>query len=128
MMDPSTRASASRASIGSRTRRATGRATWSRVEWWNPVMTTLWPHVSKAAESTVRKVVEPMLDHDKPRGVSSMTFDQFQLGDLLPMPRVDHVALVPPDEPDGSSVQVKMTWKEIPRWCFARRVRPSTAV
>ena len=39
------------------------------VEWWNRVMTTLWPHVSKAAESTVRKVVEPMLDHDKPRGL-----------------------------------------------------------
>ena len=86
------------------------------VEWWNRVMTTLWPHVSKAAESTVRKVVEPMLDHDKPRGVSSMTFDQFQLGDAAP--RVDHVALVPPDEPDEIQVQVKMTWKGNPTVVF----------
>ena len=86
------------------------------VEWWNRVMTTLWPHVSKAAESTVRKVVEPMLDHDKPRGVSSMTFDQFRLGDAAP--RVDHVALVPPDEPDEIQVQVKMTWKGNPTVVF----------
>ena len=93
-----------------------GEGDLEEVEWWNRVMTTLWPHMSKAAESTVRKVVEPMLDHDKPRGVSSMTFDQFQMGDAAP--RVDHVALVPPDEPDEIQVQIKMTWKGNPTVVF----------
>ena len=45
-----------------------------------------------------------------------MTFDQFQLGDAAP--RVDHVALVPPDEPDEIQVQVKMTWKGNPTVVF----------
>ena len=86
------------------------------VEWWNRVMTTLWPHVSKAAESTVRKVVEPMLDHDKPRGVSSMTFDQFPVGRRSAEggPRRAR----PPDEPDEIQVQIKMTWKGNPTVVF----------
>ena len=64
----------------------------------NNSLNTAWPFVSKAVESTVRRVLEPMLDSDKPKGISSMTFDTFNLGSVSP--RIEHIALVPPDEAD----------------------------
>lgn len=51
-----------------------------KVTWWNDVLATAWPNASKAAQMFVRNVLEPLLDHDKPAGISSMKFDQFSLG------------------------------------------------
>jgi hypothetical protein len=87
-----------------------------QVEWLNNAISTAWPFISKAVESTVRKVIEPKLDKDKPKGINSMTFDTFNLGTMAP--RLEHIALVPPDEADEIQIQTKVTWKGNPNIVF----------
>lgn len=87
-----------------------------QVEWLNNAISTAWPFISKAVESTVRKVLEPMLDNDKPKGINSMTFDTFNLGTVSP--RLENIALVPPDEADEIQIQTKVTWKGNPNIVF----------
>ena len=84
-----------------------------RVEWFNTFLDTLWPYIAQATRATVRRVIEPKLDSQRPKGISSMTFDAFNLGTIPPL--IEHIALVPPDEADELQIQVKFTWKGNPR-------------
>lgn len=87
-----------------------------RVEWFNTFLDTLWPYIAQATRATVRRVIEPKLDSQRPKGISSMTFDAFNLGTIPPL--IEHIALVPPDEADELQIQVKFTWKGNPKVVF----------
>lgn len=87
-----------------------------RVEWFNTFLDTLWPYIAQATRATVRRVIEPKLDSQRPKGISSMTFDAFNLGTIPPL--IEHIALVPPDEADELQIQVKFTWKGNPKIVF----------
>jgi hypothetical protein len=87
-----------------------------KVQWWNDIMATAWPNISIAAQAYVRNILEPMLDHDKPPGISEMKFDKFDLGDVPP--EIESVAVIPPDEPDEIQVQLRVQWRGAPDVVF----------
>ena len=86
------------------------------VRWWNNVMATAWPNVSTAAQSYVRSILEPMLDHHRPPGISEMKFDTFNLGESPP--EISSVAIIPPDEPDEIQIQLRVQWRGTPNVVF----------
>ena len=87
-----------------------------KVQWWNDIMATAWPNISIAAQAYVRNILEPMLDHDKPPGISEMKFDKFDLGDVPP--EIESVAVIPPDEPDEIQIQLRTQWRGAPDVVF----------
>jgi hypothetical protein len=87
-----------------------------KVRWWNDIMATAWPNVSTTAQMYVRNILEPMLDHDRPPGISEMKFDDFNLGDVPP--EIASVAVVPPDEPDEIQIQLRVQWRGTPDVVF----------
>ena len=87
-----------------------------KVQWWNDIMATAWPNISIAAQAYVRNILEPMLDHDRPPGISEMKFDKFDLGDVPP--EIASVTVIPPDEPDEIQIQLRVQWRGTPDVVF----------
>ncbi len=87
-----------------------------KVQWWNDIMATAWPNISIAAQAYVRNILEPILDRDKPPGISEMKFDKFDLGDVPP--EIESVAVIPPDEPDEIQIQLRTQWRGAPDVVF----------
>ena len=89
---------------------------FENVEWFNQFLSTLWPYIAQAMKATVRRVIEPKLDAQRPKGINTMTFDAFNLGTIPPL--IEQVGLIPPDEADELQIQVKFTWKGNPKIVF----------
>ena len=87
-----------------------------KVDWVNSMLASLWKHISAASGSSVRDIVEPMLDDMRPPGVNSMRFKKFSLGTISPC--VESVRLVPADEADEIQIQLELEWRGDPDIVF----------
>ena len=57
---------------------------FQRVEWFNSLLTKMWPQLSVACESEVKAQVQPMLDAQCPPMLGKLQLDRFSLGNISP--------------------------------------------
>ena len=57
---------------------------YQRVEWFNSLLTNMWPQLSVACEAAVKEQVQPVLDAQCPLVLGKLQLDRFSMGNISP--------------------------------------------
>eukprot|EP00232_Nephroselmis_pyriformis_P026574 CAMPEP_0182855474 /NCGR_PEP_ID=MMETSP0034_2-20130328/1864_1 /TAXON_ID=156128 /ORGANISM="Nephroselmis pyriformis, Strain CCMP717" /LENGTH=1542 /DNA_ID=CAMNT_0024986443 /DNA_START=104 /DNA_END=4729 /DNA_ORIENTATION=+ len=88
------------------------------MEWINQILEDFWPFIDRMLGTVIADILEPLMNHDLPPGISSLQFDAFTLGSV---PFVVESIKVLEEGEDEVKLHVNFKWEGDPNIIFAIR-------